>query len=85
MIPQEVKPKWKEFGYELGLKAGELQTIDENGTLTGVEKCALLMLENWRSQMQAEDDDDDNAPYDILIKALEEIEENSYAARLKHG
>ena len=85
MIPQEVKPKWKEFGYELGFRAGELQTIDDNGSRTAVEKCALQMLENWRLQLQAEDDDDDNTAYDILIKALEEIEQNAYAAQLKHG
>ena len=43
MISQAVKPN---LGYELGFTAGELQTINNNGVQTKVEKCALQILQN---------------------------------------
>ena len=79
MISQEVKPKWKELGYELKFTAGDLKTIDDNGVQTEVERCALQMLQNWRSQAGA------GADYNVLIKALEDSEQNAYAAQLKDG
>ena len=79
MISQEMVPKWKELGVQLGLSYGELGTIDENATQRANETCALQMLEMWRVQLG------DAATPANLITALKACQQNRYAAKLHKG
>ena len=40
LIPQEVIPKWHEFGIELGFNSGEIDMISDNAVKKAVEKCS---------------------------------------------
>ena len=79
LVPQAAIPKWEEFGIELGFLYGEIDTISGNAVDKAVERCSKEMLQAWRQQLGSA------ATPDKLIAALQNIEQNSYAAKLQNG
>lgn len=78
MIPQSAIAQWEELAIELGFSYADTDTIAENATKKGVEKCSREMLRRWKETCQ------DPTP-EKLIKALQVIGQKRYAAQLQSG
>lgn len=79
MVPKEAISKWEELGIELDLEDGDLELINDNVDQKANDKYALQMLRKWKKQQN------EAATPEKLIKALQDLKQNSYAAELQEG
>ena len=67
---------WYSLGVALGVRVRKLREIQASNSRSGIQRCKIDMFQSWL-------DSTPTASWEDVIRALEQLDHNSLAARLR--